>query len=449
MKSTPLRWKTLCKSALALLMLALAGQARPSLAYAQTSCPDEEVTAQEKAVHYSLYYEDFKNGNFQSALPNLKWIIHCAPGFPEQTNDDRNFTRLVEAYEGLAEAATDEALKRAYLDSALAVFDTAVPTLQEVGAEVSEFEWLLNKGRFLQTHAQQMPELAEQVADIYLQAYEMAPDQVDAYYVRYVIDDYVRNEQKQEAVDFMDEVEGRFSGNAELMGYITQIRNSLFKSPEERMAFLEDQVAKHPENADLVSELFDIYMRLQHRAKAREMGNRLLELQPSARTYRQLAEMHLGDGEAQEAFALYQKALELPGAEKEARDIYYNMGIAQQQMGRLANARTYFRKALEVDPNFGRAYIAIGDLYATSVANCGSFEREDRAVYWLAVDYYEKARSADPSVAASANQKIGTYRRSFPDQEALFFKGWKPGQSYAVDYGCYAWIGETTTVRQP
>jgi tetratricopeptide (TPR) repeat protein len=162
-----------------------------------------------------------------------------------------------------------------------------------------------------------------------------------------------------------------------------------------------------------------------------------------------LGQLHLQDGEAQQALEYYQQALELPDAGEVKRDIYFNMGIAQQQLGRLAAARSNFRQSLEVDPKFGQAYVAIGDLYVTAVGNCGSFEREDRAVYWLAVDYYERAKSVDPSIANQANQKIGTYRRSFPDQEALFFKNWKAGESYRIDYGCYGWIGETTTIRTP
>lgn len=441
MKDTFARIPGLAAAMLMLFLVAAGSLAQPARAQS------EEVSDQDKAVHYSLYYEDFKNQNFQSALPNLKWIILKAPGYPK--NDDRNYERLVDTYKGLAEKAEDPEVKRAYLDSALAVFDEAPPALKEIDAEFNEVQWLIRKGRFIQENAQALPDQTTGVAGIYLKAFESAGCEVDPYYVRVIIDNYARSGEKQAAVDLMDEAEACYSDNAEMMAYITEIRNSLFKSPEERMAFLEERIEKDPENVDLVAELFDIYMQLSYRDKAAALGQKLLEMKPSARTYRLLAKMHLEDGETEEAFALYEKALELPGAEEIKRDIFFNMGIAQQEMGRLASARTYFRRALEQDPNFGAGYIAIGDLYATAVSNCGSFEREDRAVYWLAVDYYEKAKSVDSNVAAAANQKINTYRRSFPDQEALFFKGWKPGQSYTINYGCYSWIGESTTVRQP
>jgi tetratricopeptide (TPR) repeat protein len=432
-----------------LLSLAVMGQLRPAQAHAQAqSCPDT-ISDNEKAVHYSLYFENFKNGNYVSALPDLRWIINCAPTFPESTNDDRNFRRLIEVYEGLAQASEDGETKRAYLDSALAVHDTAIPVLKEAGAEVNELTWLINKGRFIQTHGEHYPDRINEVPQIYLEAFEMAPGDVDAYYVRIVIDDYVRQGEKQSAVELMQQAEEQFSDNPEMRDYITQMQDMLFRSPDERMEFLEQQLQRNPDNTDLMAELFDIYIRLKHRDKAAGLGQQLLQVQPTARTYRLLAKMHLEDGESREAFELYEQALKLPGAEQEAREIYFNMGLAQQELGRLSNARTYYREALKQDPNFGAAYIAIGDLYVTAVSNCGSFDPEDRAVYWLAADYYERARSVDSSVANAANQKINTYRPSYPTRENLFFKGWDVGQNFSINGGCYSWINETTKVRAP
>ncbi len=425
-----------------LILFGMTGMAQTAFAQA------EEASDQEKAVHYSLYFEDFKNENYSSALPNLKWIIENAPGYPR--NDDRNFERLVETYAGLAAQAEDDATKRAYLDSALVVFDEAVPTLKEHGIEANELQWKIRKGRFLQEHSPVLSDRIGEVSETYLEAYELGGCELDPYYVRVIIDGYVRSGAKQDAVELMDEAESCYSENAEMMQYITEVRNTLFRSPEERMAFLEDRLAKTPDDVGIASELFDIYLRAGERAKAAELGERLATMEKSAKTYRMLGQLHLQDGEAERALEYYEQALAMPDADNTvARDIHFNMGIALQQMGRLSNARASFRKALEVDPNFGNAYIAIGDLYVTAVSQCGSFEPEDRAVYWLAVDMYERAKAVDPSVASQANQKIATYRGSFPTNENLFFKNWKVGDSYRIDYGCYSWIAQSTTVRQP
>ena len=406
-----------------------------------------EFSDQDKAIHYSLYYEDFKNENFQSALPNLKWIIENAPEYPR--NNDRNFERLIALYVGLS-AASDGSSRKTYLDSALVWFDKAVEMMQTNGIEFDEVEWKINKGRFLQEHVQTLGNEAPSPASIYAEAYTMAGCEIDPYYVRIIIDDAARSDRKNEAVALLDEAEACYPDNADVMAFIAEFRNVLFTSPEERLDFLRNRLEQHPDDLTIISELFDIYLELEYRDEAAELGPRLLEMEPSALTYRRLGELHLQDGDTDQAIEYYLQALDMPDiSDRVRRDVLYNLGVAKQHEEALAEARSYFRQALQVDPDYGQALLAIGDLYATAVSGCSTFEREDQAVYWLVVDYYQRARSRDPNLSAQANQKIAAYRRSFPNQEALFFKGWEPGQAYQIDYGCYTWINESTTVRQP
>ena len=65
-------WKSL--SGCALVVLVLAATTQPVAA--QTGGVDPE-----SAMHYSLYYENFKNENYTDALPDLHWILDNAPGF--------------------------------------------------------------------------------------------------------------------------------------------------------------------------------------------------------------------------------------------------------------------------------------------------------------------------------------------------------------------------------
>lgn len=406
-------------------------------AHAQAEQPSE----QQIATHYSLYWEDFRNENFERALPNLHWILTNAPGFPQ--DNDRNFRRLIEAYEKMAET------EPAYVDSALAAYDRAVPALRAADIEVDETAWLINKGRFIQTFGEHFPNAQTDAADVYMEAYELSPETLDAYYVNFIISDLNTRGDREATLEFMEDVEQRQAENEDVVEYIAQVRNSLFRNPGERIDFLETQLERRPDDEDLIAELFDLYLREGERQKAFQLSERLLAARPTARSFEMVARMKLEDAEPREAYDLYQQALGMDDADERRRDILFNMGIAQQQLGRLSNARTYFRRALEVDPGFGAAIMAIGDLYVTQVGNCGSFEREDRAVYWLAVDYYERAARTDASIANQARQKAATYRRSFPTAEDIFYRQWNPGATYSVNSGCYSWINETTTIRRP
>ncbi len=441
----------LCAEGLiAFLLIAAAWAVGPTPPVLAQSDEANAVSTQDKGMHYSLYYEDFKNKNYLSALPNLHWVLENAADYPR--NDDRNFERAVELYAALAEEAPTEEGKQAYLDSAYVWFDRSIARMKGSAIEFDESQWMLSKGRFLQEHQQALSGDPPTFAEVYNEVYAMIGCNIDAYYVRIIIDDAARNGDKQRAVNLTDEAEACYPDNADVAAYLTEIRNTLFSTPEERLEFLQTRLEADPENIEVAAELFDIYLELGYRDEGAELGDRLLAMDPSPLTYRRLGELHLQDGNAAQATSYYEEALAMLGDDEDAtvrRDILFNLGIARQQEGGVSQARSFFRQAIQLDANFGQAYIAIGDLYATAVSNCGSFEREDRAVYWLAVDYYERARAMDSSVAAQANQKVATYRRSFPDQEALFFKSWEPGQSYQVNYGCYAWIAETTTVRSP
>ncbi len=436
--------KTLVSPILVLLLFVGAGLLAPTRAYAQAP---NEPDQQQKAMYYSLYYEDFKNENYESSLENLRWILKNAPGFPR--NNDRNFERAVKVFREIAVKQTDPAKKQAYFDSALVIFDTAVSRLKDAEAEVSEYDWIFAKGKFIQENAEHLPNLQPQVGDLYRQAFDMDPTKMQAYYVNYIVADFAKKDDKQSAVDFLETVESTFPGEEEFVTLVANWRNSLFTSPDERYEFVSNQLEKNPDDCDLVLEKLELAMDLGYRDDVYELSEQVLGCEQSARTFRIIGKMKLDDGEAEEAFALFERALEQTGGTENAREIYYNMGIAQQQLGRLSRARTFFRQALQADASYGPALMAIGDLYVTAIANCGSFEREDRAVYWLVTDYYDRARSVDPTIASAAQRKSKQYRAYYPDQEALFFKGWQPGQRYMVNYGCYSWIGEATTVKSP
>ncbi len=127
---------------------------------------------------------------------------------------------------------------------------------------------------------------------------------------------------------------------------------------------------------------------------------------------------------------------------KKAGYMFSKASIQGRKLKKYSAARATALEAAKLRPGYGRPYMLIGDLYATTARNCGDSWNQRLAIL-AAVDKYRKARSVDPELTDEANKKIGKYNSSLPDQSEGFMKKVKAGDKQKV--GC--WIGETVTVR--
>lgn len=112
---------------------------------------------------------------------------------------------------------------------------------------------------------------------------------------------------------------------------------------------------------------------------------------------------------------------------------------ASLQAGSYKTAASYARDAISCDP--GQAYYIIGRAVAGTAGSCGDDAFTQKATYWLAMDYMEKAKNNGYSGASSA---YDSYASNAPSLDLKFDYGYtgKEGTSYTVE--CW---GETTTVR--
>ena len=169
----------------------------------------------------------------------------------------------------------------------------------------------------------------------------------------------------------------------------------------------------------------------------------LHKIDPSAKSSYFLAEMNVDRANYEKASVQYKQAIELETDSKEKARYYMKLGdITYHKLGNNSLSRTYARKAAELDPESGHPYLLIGAIYAGSEP-CGDDDIAKKALYWIAVDNFVKAKKVDNELAEIANKSINAYSQHFPDTEAVFFHGLKVGDRYSVD----CWINETTIVR--
>ena len=122
---------------------------------------------------------------------------------------------------------------------------------------------------------------------------------------------------------------------------------------------------------------------------------------------------------------------------------YYELAAFCFKNGRSAQAYTAAQKALELDPSIaGKAYMLMGTIWGSIV--CPGNDIEQRAKYWVAVDFMNKAKAADETLAEDANGLIRQYSAYYPQTAEAFMYDFTNGQSYTVSCGG---MRATTTVR--
>jgi len=423
-----------------------------SLLNAQSEPPDglSELAA------YSLFYSNYKNGDYPFALKYGRWMIDgevkSIEGNPRYKLSTQ-YERMIKIYTEIAKSKQDPSQKAAYADSALALFDEALKKFSD--EEIDKFEWELDKGRFLQSNANLIEDGLAKAYAQYEKVFDMATEELtklsDGYYVQIMLSNKVAKGEKDEALAMINKAEPYAS--EKLKEFFDNTRNDLFDSPEERITFLEGKLAEDPKNLELMEELAGLYEDVDNRQKMVEMKRKIYEVSPTYESAKDLGDISRENANNSQAVKFYKEALEKAETAEQKETISLALAGVYTSMEQLRQARRYAREALQHNPNSGRAYIQIANIYGQAVSQCTSdrkLEVEDRVVYWLVLDYLDRARRVDQSLANRVSQLYQTYEPVTPTQENKFFKGWKEGTKMKVDESlvpCYDWVNETTSVR--
>jgi len=169
---------------------------------------------------------------------------------------------------------------------------------------------------------------------------------------------------------------------------------------------------------------------------------KLNELEPSPNSSYLIAKMLIKKEKFDEAIPHLEEALKVDDDNTKA-DVFILLSSVYRHNRSYTKARSYAYNALDLRPDEGNAYLLIGDMYASSAADCGDNDLTKKVAYWAAVDKYRQAKNIDPDVTDIANNRIAIYSAQFPSKETIFFYDLNEGDEYTV--GC--WINERTTVR--
>lgn len=400
----------------------------------------------------SVYREFFKQKNYASALESWMYVFDKAPCAREQTHIDG-----VIMYKAFLAENPSASRKEQLIDTIMKIYDARILAFPKSAASTTA-----RKGVDLLALR---PEPNVEVMNAFKKALELSGNDVESY----VLTNYFKTVLKEVAA-------GKFDKSVAIDVY-----NQLNQTADFNIANSKDSTGKEAEkfnqakqvlDADLAGNLVkdcqDILLNFGSRYEANPSDKKLRDLVygmligkgcTQEPIFVQVAESRLADtgeerlalllarmfkqkDQMEKAMGYYQKAVTAAQNDSTKSQYCYEMAAIYSDQDQHAKARQMAQEAIKYRSDWGKPYIFIGDLYASSAGRCGE-GIASQSVYWAAVDKYKKAREVDPSCADEAAQRISKYTGYFPDKEALFFQSITIGSGYSV--GC--WINEGTTVR--
>ncbi len=168
-----------------------------------------------------------------------------------------------------------------------------------------------------------------------------------------------------------------------------------------------------------------------------EAAEILFHYRPNIGLVKLLASRYYQSNEFSKADETYQKGLELANSEQERFELLMLTAINARDYGNRVKSLKYARMALETGAENQKAYEFIGDLIFTSHETCrqGKSIVSDRAIFWLAFDYYQKS---------GKETKMKLAREQFPSITEIFNEEYVEGEDFTVT----CWVVEKTQIRR-
>lgn len=169
------------------------------------------------------------------------------------------------------------------------------------------------------------------------------------------------------------------------------------------------------------------------------------EIEPNPESAMGLAAMSFKKGEVDAAIEYFTEAEKLYEKNEDKADALFKIAQCYYEINKFSKVREYCKKSIKMNSAQGAPYMLLGVIYA----NAGKVSDDNilnRAKYWVAVDQFIKAKTAEPTdeMIKNANKMISNYSPYYPSKEDVFMHpALEEGKSYTVG----SWISETTTVR--
>ena len=405
-----------------------------------------------ECIKYLSYYQEyFKQKNYESALPNWRKAYAICPSTASQNMFVHGTTLMTRLYN----QTKDAAYRNAIVDTILTLQDRRMATYPKNRVTI-----LNNKGQYMINYrnadSRYIYDNLNAIVD------ELGPKSSGSLLVNLLQASITLYRENQLTADDViatyDKVSAANEGatpknaaeeedNRKDKASIESIfADSKVASCDNLLAIFTPRYEADPNNLALVTNIVKL-MTSADDCSSNDLYLKavtsLYKMDPSYRSAYALFRLNAARDNVADAAKYIEEAIASPESD-EATDAqyYYELAAFCYKNGMRVKANEAARKAVEMDHGYaGKAYMILGNLWAA--APCES-EVNKYARYWVATDYYQKARNLDSSLADDASSAIARASAYYPEASEIFFYDLAKGDSYTVSCGG---MTASTTVR--
>ncbi len=414
--------------------------------------PEDSV----ECIKYLSYYtEYYKQKNYDSALPNWRKAYKvCLPTARYSMLSDGTtlIKRVIQANQ------KDPVYRMKLVDSLFTIYDQRIQYWPKYAVN-SLNNKALDMYNFLKNDPERLYAGLNEIVD---QTKEKTRPNIFLFQLNTAIDLYKEGSVSvdpekiiniyESAIKYLGAMTPKNDVEAKSIAKVTEDVESLFitsqvASCENLIALFGPRYEADSQNLDLAKNIVRM-MGMTEGCTDNELFlkaiNHMHSEEPSYTSAYYLYKLYSGRGEVDNAIKFLEEAIASEGSDAITDGGYsYELAAYCFKNGKNGKSIEAAQKALELDPTLaGKAYMLIGTIWGSIV--CPGNEIEQRAKYWVAVDYMNKAKNADAALTDDANEHIRQYAAYYPQTAEAFMYDVTDGQSYTVS--C-AGMRAVTTVR--
>lgn len=402
----------------------------------------------ECAKKYSMYKEFVNIESYSNALPMYREVFNNCKKFSKSIYNDG-----IKIYKGMMAKTSDQNTINAYLDTLKIIYMQRIENYGEESYVLGRYAADILKYK-------KSPEVYSEAYQVLKKSVETSDGNPDLTVVSQFlqVSTLLYSKNKIDANQLFDDVmplyttvllksktaDEKYATSVEKISTNLKKNFSGLKNYQEtfynqlnaKSVPQENQEAEIWVNAikDVDCEACDYYVKI---------SEKLYSDNPTATAAAAIARYYRKTRQWEKAAEFYAQAIEKETDNINKADYYYEYATVENFRKKFQSAVSKAKKAVELNPKFGAAYMVIAAIYGGNANSFGDDDFSHRKVYWVAADYLLRAKNADPTLTSDANSLLAKYSAHFPNKEDAFMHSVKPGDVVTVN--CYD--TETTTAR--